>query len=346
LLTDPTSPILSNFLALLDYEDGRDLMGMEEFHEKFGAISSSSPLVDQRKHPLRAYLRQTEKMQTLCEELDQMLAVALDMDVHIHQQRRDLVAELQGAEKYKHWYSQKKDDGLKKIINDNIIELYNKFLDEHKYKPKIELEGDLGAAVDLTQYLDGDAAMGDDASKPSDFLPRRFTRDEKIAAMKQAVSLEMGGYKLMDVFNTFYAEDLVVFGLENNVPVAVRLGEKMFSENNQAIPQVLAGAIKNYKLYHASSYQEAMKRTGPIDTEKAYRSGRSSAGAGDTFSRSTVVSAGDPYWNSFYEKNFRAQDHHKLPSALAWEHKPDGILGEVLDLKKLRRNATEASKML
>lgn len=92
--------------------------------------------------------------------------------------------------------------------------------------------------------------------------------------MKQAVSLEMGGYKLMDVFNTFYAEDLVAFGLENNVPVAVRLGEKMYSENNQAIPQVLAGAIKNYKLHHASSYQEAMKRTGPIDTEKAYRSGK------------------------------------------------------------------------
>ncbi len=59
-----------------------------------------------------------------------------------------------------------------------------------------------------------------------------------------------------------------------------------------------------------------------------------------------MVSAGDPYWRSFYERNFRAQDHHKLPSALAWDHKPDGILGEVLDLKKLRRNAAEASKML
>lgn len=272
LLTDPTSPILSNFLALLDYEDGRDLMGIEEFHEKYSGLSSSSPLVDQRRHPLRAFLRQTEKMQTLCEELDRMLAVTVDMDVHIHQQRRDLVAELQGAEKYKDWYSQKKDNGLKKIINDNIIELYNQFLDEQKYKPKIELEEDSRAAVDLTQYLDDDAA--DDAGKPSDFLPRRFTRDEKISAMKQAISLEMGGYKLMDVFNTFYAEDLIVFGLENNAPVAVRLGERMFSENGQTIPQVLAGAIKDYKLHHASSYREAMKQTGPIDTERAYRYGK------------------------------------------------------------------------
>ena len=106
------------------------------------------------------------------------------------------------------------------------------------------------------------------------------------------------------------------------------------------------GAVKNYKLYHTSSYQDAMKKTGPIDTARAYRSSRLRAGPRDTYSRSSIVSADDPYWRDFFERNHRAQDHFKLPSAVAWNHKEDGILGELFDLKKLRKDAAAAEKML
>lgn len=34
------------------------------------------------------------------------------------------------------------------------------------------------------------------------------------------------------IFPAFFSQDLIVFGLENNIPEAIRLGEKMMSESN------------------------------------------------------------------------------------------------------------------
>jgi len=67
------------------------------------------------------------------------------------------------------------------------------------------------------------------------------------------------GQKPYEVLNAFYAEDLIAFGIENNIPVAVRLGEKMFSDSQQKISPALANAIKNYKISHSASYHEAVK---------------------------------------------------------------------------------------
>ena len=90
-----------------------------------------------------------------------------------------------------------------------------------------------------------------------------------------------------------------------------------------------------------------MKQTGPIDTALAYQSARFASNSSfDKYSRSSIVNADDPYWQEYYERNHRAQDHFRLPSALAWDHKEDGILGEILDLKKLRKDAEYISKKL
>lgn len=43
--------------------------------------------------------------------------------------------------------------------------------------------------------------------------PKTLNKEEKIAMMKQALAIEVGGFKQVDVFNKFYAEDLIVFGL-------------------------------------------------------------------------------------------------------------------------------------
>ena len=50
--------------------------------------------------------------------------------------------------------------------------------------------------------------------------------------MKQALSFELGGFKTYEIFNSFFAEDFIVFGMHNNIPEAVRLGEFLLSENN------------------------------------------------------------------------------------------------------------------
>jgi hypothetical protein len=52
---------------------------------------------------------------------------------------------------------------------------------------------------------------------------------------------------------------LIAFGIENNIPVAVRLGEKVISESDQKLSPALTSAIKNYKINHAANYHEAMK---------------------------------------------------------------------------------------
>jgi len=44
------------------------------------------------------------------------------------------------------------------------------------------------------------------------------------------------------------------------------------------------------------------------------------------------VALDDPYWVKFYENNYKREDNWRLPSALAWDHKPYGIIGEALNL--------------
>lgn len=46
----------------------------------------------------------------------------------------------------------------------------------------------------------------------------------------------------------------------------------------------------------------------------------------------------DPYWQDFMAKNSRREDIYKTPSIYAWDHKPMGMLGEVVDFDKLRSN--------
>ena len=48
--------------------------------------------------------------------------------------------------------------------------------------------------------------------------------------MHQALSIE-NTYQTQDVFSQFYSQDLIIFGIENNIPEAVRLGEHMLGEN-------------------------------------------------------------------------------------------------------------------
>ncbi len=73
------------------------------------------------------------------------------------------------------------------------------------------------------------------------------------------------------LYPSFYSQDLIVFGLENKIAEAVRLGEKMMSENGYTLSREMSMAVKNFLLDHQSQYAEAIKRTGPIDNSSLYR---------------------------------------------------------------------------
>lgn len=152
--------------------------------------------------------------------------------------------------------------------------------------------------------------------------------------MKQALSLEMGGFRTHAVFDSFYAQDLILFGMQSDIPEAVRLGEHMLGELGKSLPFEMAKAVKKYRLTNNMKYNQAMTRTGPINTSSVYKNSRPAGAAGD-YSTDSIINLDDPYWQDYFARNYRAQDRYKLPSAMAWDHKEHGLLGELIDFKKL-----------
>lgn len=124
--------------------------------------------------------------------------------------------------------------------------------------------------------------------------------------MRQALSLESNGFKSVNIFNTFYSEDLIVFGMQNNIPEAVRLGEHMLGENNESLSYEMAKAVKSYQLNNNMKYQDAIKKTGPINTSSVYKNTRpKGTGKESAFTKSSIVNLDDPYWAEFLKKNYR-----------------------------------------
>jgi len=83
----------------------------------------------------------------------------------------------------------------------------------------------------------------------------------------------------------------------------------------------------------------AMKRTGPISTYKVYENLRVK-GSTDAYGKS-IIDMDDPYWQQFVERNYRVTDRYKFPSAMAWDHKEHGIVGEIFDMKKLEKRISQ-----
>lgn len=58
------------------------------------------------------------------------------------------------------------------------------------------------------------------------------------------------------------------------------------------------------------------------------------------------MSADDPYWQRMLDENSRRTQHWRVPSHLAWDHKLDGLAGEVIDMKKMRDNLAKIHKYI
>jgi len=54
----------------------------------------------------------------------------------------------------------------------------------------------------------------------------------------------------------------------------------------------------------------------------------------------------DPYWKELFDRNYKRQHTWKLPSILAWKHKPHGMYGEVFDIPSLEKKYKEVQTML
>lgn len=56
------------------------------------------------------------------------------------------------------------------------------------------------------------------------------------------------------------------------------------------------------------------------------------------------MSMDDPYWQEFMAKNERRSQQWRIPSHLAWNHKPFGIASEVVDMKRIIENHQKMAK--
>ena len=156
-------------------------------------------------------------------------------------------------------------------------------------------------------------------------------REDKLRLMRDLFSLEFGGSfaSSEQVFPAFYAQDLITFGLEHDIVEAVRLGEKVMSENGYTLSLEMQQAVKDYTLANAARYHKAMSRTGPIDNSTLYRRQRGQE-------KPVIMSMDDPYWEEFVKKNSARTQQWRVPSHIAWEHKPHGILSDVYDFKHVQ----------
>lgn len=102
----------------------------------------------------------------------------------------------------------------------------------------------------------------------------------------------------------------------------------MMSQNKQTLSVELQKAVKEYVLHNSERYQKAVKNTGLIDNSSLYFAGKKNEDP-------VFLNWDDPYWQDKFEKNWRRVDQYKLPSMFAWDHKKYGILGEVMDMKKI-----------
>jgi hypothetical protein len=168
--------------------------------------------------------------------------------------------------------------------------------------------------------------------------------------MRNMLSIEMGEDFVNSAdsntdtsFPAFYAFDLIKFGIQRDVPGAIRLGEILLAENcandpNAKIPQDLSSAIRNYLFDNHDRYKSAIKQTGPINNSNMYHKRHQEGDA----ALPMIFCRDDPYYQDLVKKNFRREDMYKTPSSLAWDHKKYGILGEIFNMEAIVKQAEQA----
>lgn len=136
--------------------------------------------------------------------------------------------------------------------------------------------------------------------------------------------------------------DLLQFGIRTNSPAAVRLAEDLISQAGIQLSYNTVRALREYKMEFSDQYRDAFDQTGPVDGAALYRN----------FKLNKVEETGpvsfytldDPALTLHYMKNRKRENHHKLPSLFAWDHKKHGLLGEVLDFDVIEKMQKQASR--
>lgn len=127
--------------------------------------------------------------------------------------------------------------------------------------------------------------------------------------------------------------DLLIFGLENNLAEAVRLGEDLIAVNEEQVPSHLARKVRQFTMSNSEQYKEAMKSTGPINNTKIYQKAAKATAQHSTEQHLFIPKTSA---EQFYKYRFK-QDRWKLPSTMRDDYLDYGGLEKVLDIEKLHK---------
>ena len=101
------------------------------------------------------------------------------------------------------------------------------------------------------------------------------------------------------------------------------------------MPREMQLELKKYLLASVDnnkSYSEAINRSGPLDNTSIYH-----AESVEDAANQHIITADDEFWREWAARNQWREDAWRMPSGLAWDHKPHGILGEIFEMDKIRK---------
>lgn len=192
----------------------------------------------ENKYSLKELKQENEQLNRLQQDLETNNRVLARINTQLLQETKALTDNQSNLSAYNKWNNQKNHQ-LVKQIDSRINELYLEYRSELVPKDIQQIE-----------------------------------REDKLNIMRDVLSLEFGSHfaNPRTVFSAFHAQDLIIFGLENNIAEAVRLGEQMTSEIGETLSRDLAMEVKNYLLENSEKYREVMRTRGPIDNASLYLS--------------------------------------------------------------------------
>jgi len=158
------------------------------------------------------------------------------------------------SKKFSESLEKQRDERIRLAVGEKVDKLYNQYL---------QINGVTGEDAQAVNQDQPDFTQEDDDMITG--FAHEMKNEDKVKLMQQAISIEGYEAKQDAVFTSFYAEDLIAFGIQNKIAEAIRLGEKMLSDLGEPIPVSLAQSAKYFKLAHATNYAEASKLTGPIN---------------------------------------------------------------------------------
>lgn len=154
-------------------------------------------------------------------------------------------------------------------------------------------------------------------------IPYQYSKKEK-------ASIIWNIFGVYEKSRVNFGVDLIQFGIKNNIPAAVSLGEDISAENQEMLSSELLYLLSQFKLDHAGRMNEGFKtprvKTSSLTAkEEKYYFGPSSDQPFIPTNYRQIVSASQ-HW----------RERWRIPSIFVSDYKSFGVLEKIYDMSKFK----------